>query len=49
MATIFNGTVIANRNQVVEYKVPASAPQNLLYILRLGSEQVSGKLLRVNR
>jgi hypothetical protein len=49
IATVYNGYIQANRSQVVEYKVPAPAQQNLIYILRIGSKQVTGKLLKGNR
>lgn len=45
VATVFNGTVQANRNQVVEYRVPSGAQQNLMYLFRVGDHRATGKLL----
>jgi hypothetical protein len=42
----YNGYLQANRGQVVEYKAPRLG-SNLIYILRVGGKQVTGKLLRL--
>jgi hypothetical protein len=42
----YSGYLQANRGQVVEYKAPRLG-SNLIYILRVGSKQVTGKLLRI--
>ena len=42
----YNGYIQANRGQVVEYKAPHIGT-NLVYILRVGGKQVTGKLLRL--
>jgi hypothetical protein len=49
VATVFNEYMKANSQQIVEYNVPASAPQTMLYVLRIGNRQVTGKLLKVNQ
>ena len=49
VATVYNGMVQANKSHVVEYRVPPTAQQNLIYILRLGGKQVTGKLMKGNR
>jgi hypothetical protein len=49
VGTVYNGFMKAHTSQSVEYSIPPSAPQNLIYILRSGKEQVTGKLLRANR
>ena len=43
----YDGYMQANATQVVDYKVPSSAAQNLIYVLRSGGKQITGKLLRV--
>lgn len=48
IATVYDGNVQANNIQEVEFNAPASAPQNMMYLLRMGNKQVTGKLLRVN-
>ncbi|MGV3529014.1 MAG: hypothetical protein ACO1OO_08980 [Flavisolibacter sp.] len=49
VSSVYSGFMKANTTQVIDYNVPASAPQNLIYIIRSGNEQVTGKLLRANR
>jgi len=49
VSTLYNGLIQANRPQVVEHKFSAEAQQNLIYILRVGDQQVTGKLLNVKR
>jgi hypothetical protein len=49
IATAYDGNIQANSAQQVEFTVPASAPQNLMYILKMGDQQVTGKLMRINR
>ena len=46
VGVVYKGYLQANRGQVVEYKAPR-AGSNLVYILRVGSKQVTGKLLRL--
>ncbi len=46
ISTVYNGYLQANRSQVVEYKAPRLG-SNLIYILRVGGKQVTGKLLRI--
>jgi hypothetical protein len=42
----YKGYLQANRGQVVDYKAPRLG-SNLIYILRVGSKQATGKLLRL--
>ena len=42
----YKGYLQANRGQVVDYKAPRIG-SNLIYILRVGSKQATGKLLRL--
>jgi hypothetical protein len=46
VATVYNGYIQANKGQVVEYRVPANSQSNLIYMLRIGNQQATGKLLR---
>jgi hypothetical protein len=46
VSTVYKGYLQANRGQVVEYRAPRIG-SNLIYILRVGSKQVTGKLLRL--
>ena len=47
VSIIYNGYLQANKSQVVEYKISAEAQQNLMYVLNVGGERVTGKLLHV--
>jgi hypothetical protein len=47
--TVFNGQINANAAQSVEYTVPSIHQGNLIYILRVNGEQVTGKLLNIKR
>jgi hypothetical protein len=49
IANVYDGNIQANSVHEVEFTVPSSAPQNLMYLLRLGNQHVSGKLLRINQ
>ncbi len=46
VSIVYSGYLQANRSQVVEYKAPRLGT-NLIYILRVGGKQVTGKLLRL--
>ena len=46
VSIVYNGYLQANRGQVVEYKAPRIG-SNMIYILRVGGKQVTGKLLRI--
>ena len=48
IATVYNGYIQANKNQVVEYRVPSPAQQNLIYVLTIGDKKVTGKVLKAN-
>ena len=43
--TVFQGFLSAGIERVVEYNVPAAARQNLIYVLSVNGERVTGKLL----
>ncbi|MGZ3898389.1 MAG: hypothetical protein ACXVML_16740, partial [Flavisolibacter sp.] len=43
--TVFQGYIHAGSEQVVEYKVPSSNRQNMIYVMTLNGERVAGKLL----
>lgn len=43
--TVFQGYVNADQLQTIEYGVPGAQRANLIYIFRVGSEKVSGKLI----
>jgi hypothetical protein len=49
LQTVYSGYIFAGRGQSVEYKVPAFNRTNLVYILRVGDQQVTGKLLRLEQ
>jgi hypothetical protein len=46
VATVYNGHIQANKSQVVEYKVPPAAQQNLIFMLKIGGQHITGKLLK---
>jgi PKD repeat protein len=46
VSTVYNGYLQANRGQVVEYRAQRLG-SNLIYILRVGNQQVTGKLLHL--
>jgi hypothetical protein len=45
--TVFQGFLIEGRGQTVEYKVAPANRTNLIYVLRVGGQQVTGKLINV--
>ncbi|TMI94307.1 MAG: T9SS type A sorting domain-containing protein [Bacteroidetes bacterium] len=46
--TAFQGQLVANSPQTVEYKIPAHSPsENLIYIFRINSKQFTGKLINI--
>jgi hypothetical protein len=47
METVYKGYIFAGRGEIVEYKVPAINRTNLIYVLKVGSQQVAGKLLHI--
>lgn len=49
VATVYNGLIQAGKSQVVEYKVPTAAQQNLIYVLKIGGQRVTGKLLKAKK
>jgi hypothetical protein len=47
--TVFQGQIYAGRGQIVEYNVPASQRGTMMYVLRVNGQQVSGKLLNLEK
>jgi hypothetical protein len=47
MQTVYTGYIFAGKGETVEYKVPAMNRFNLIYIFRVGDQQVTGKLLHI--
>jgi hypothetical protein len=45
--TVYNGNIVADRSQVVEYKVSQAIHGGLIYIFKQGGKQVTGKLLNI--
>jgi hypothetical protein len=43
--TVYQGYLHANTEQVVEYRVPDVSRQNLIFVMTVNSERVTGKLL----
>ena len=43
--TVFEGQVQKGQTQTIDYIVPSSQRSNLVYVFRVGNEQVSGKLI----
>ena len=48
MQTVFKGYIFAHRGETVDYTVPTLNRTNLIYILKIGNKQVTGKLLHLN-
>ena len=46
--TVYQGMVFAGRSQTIEYKVPVANRTNLIYIFRVGGQQATGKLIRID-
>jgi hypothetical protein len=49
VAIVYSGFVQANKSQIIEYKASAGAQQDLIYVLQVGSQRVTGKLINVKR
>ena len=45
--TIYQGYLFAGKGQLVEYRISSSYQGNLIYTLRVGDQQVNGKLMQV--
>jgi hypothetical protein len=45
--TVFQGYLIEGRGQTIEYKVSPANRTTLIYVLRVGDQQVTGKLLNI--
>ncbi|HEX5654123.1 MAG TPA: T9SS type A sorting domain-containing protein, partial [Chitinophagaceae bacterium] len=48
LKTVYQGLIHANKGQVIDFNVPALNKMSMIYILRVGGQQVSGKLLYLN-
>ena len=49
IANVYKGRINANSSMVVEYKIPTTAPQVVIYTLTIGKERIVGRLLKANR
>ena len=49
LQTVFHGYITAERSQVVEYKSPTASNSTLIYKLRVGTKQVTGKLINIGK
>jgi hypothetical protein len=49
LQTVYSGYVQAHMSQSVEFNIPARAQQNLIYILQVGNERLTGKLLKAGK
>jgi hypothetical protein len=47
--TVYNGTIVAERSQVVEYKTSTKLNGGLIYIFRVGGKQATGKVLKIEQ
>jgi hypothetical protein len=45
VGTVYSGFIQANKSQIVEYRTPAAAQQNLIFVLNINGERATGKLL----
>jgi hypothetical protein len=45
--TVYKGIILAGKGHTINYTVPVSNRTNLIYILRIGGKQVTGKLIRI--
>ncbi|MEO6537447.1 MAG: T9SS type A sorting domain-containing protein, partial [Ferruginibacter sp.] len=46
--TVYEGHLDAGKGQILEYNVPAAIRGNLIYILRVGNQKATGKLIHPN-
>ncbi|MEJ8820091.1 T9SS type A sorting domain-containing protein, partial [Lacibacter sp. H407] len=49
LQTVYSGFISAGRNQVVEYKTSTNANGTLIYKLRIGTDEVTGKLVNIRQ
>jgi hypothetical protein len=47
IAIVYNGYLFEGKTQVISYNVPSAFRGALIYTLRIGKEQVNGKILRM--
>jgi hypothetical protein len=47
LQTIYQGYLFAGRGQAIDYTVPSATKGGLIYTLRIGDQQVNGKLIRL--
>ena len=48
LKTIYQGTIQSGVDQKVEFNVPETDRTNLIYVLRVGKERVTGKLIQAD-
>jgi hypothetical protein len=47
VSTVFRGYLVAGKAHNVEYRVPNAGQGNLIYVLRVGNQRTSGRLLKL--
>jgi hypothetical protein len=47
LQVVYNGYIYSGRGQIIEYRVPALYRTNLMYVLRIGSKVVTGKVISI--
>ena len=47
--TVYNGNIVADRSQIVEYRTSTRLNGGLIYIFRVGGKQATGKLLKIEQ
>ena len=47
--TVYNGNIVAERSQTVEYRTSTKLNGGLIYIFRVGDKQATGKLLKIEQ
>jgi hypothetical protein len=49
MQTVYNGYITAGRSQIVEFSATTNANSTLIYKLRVGGKEVTGKLINIKQ
>jgi hypothetical protein len=47
--TVYNGNIVAERSQTIEYRTSTKLNGGLIYIFRVGDKQATGKLLKIEQ
>ena len=47
LQTVYQGYIFKGKNEVVQYNVPQLLRTHLVYILRVGKKEVTGKVLNI--